>query len=129
MSAPGPSLTATLAILRSGTDAEIYARLCSVPHHALVKESDGTMLIHVASHRGRARAVRLLVDAGADVNATTRHQQTPLMWALRPPLIRNPPRVRRIAGGRFVRGWGRRSEPVTAEQRRDTVEVLLAAGA
>ena len=47
-----------------------------------IANSDGVTPLHIAAEVGHEAGVVALMDAGADINAVTRHGHTPLSFAM-----------------------------------------------
>lgn len=59
-----------------------HAASCSLISDVNIKNRTGATPLHVAAFNGRTDAVRALLAAGADINATAEHRFTPIMGAV-----------------------------------------------
>ena len=77
-----PALGALIAAVRSAPRSTVERLLAD--HRARINDKDpaGSTLLHHAAAFGSLDTMRLLVEAGADVNAANRRRSTPLHWAI-----------------------------------------------
>lgn len=116
----------------ANNDAEEVKRLKIVPRNANTKEKkNGLTALHVAVETGNIEIVKMLLNAGAKVNAKSKSKQTPLSMIdgdATPELVRLL-----VERGADVNAQNDEGETplmkATKEDRLEIVEVLLEAGA
>jgi ankyrin repeat protein len=77
-----PRIAALVAAVRTQTADVVATLLEANPDATVVRDQAGSTLLHHAAGFGSGDTMRLLVDAGADVNAKNRRGSTPLHWAI-----------------------------------------------
>ena len=77
-----PALGALIAAVRSGPRSAVERLLAE--NRARLNETDpnGSTLLHHAAAFGSLETMRVLLEAGAEVNAANRRRSTPLHWAI-----------------------------------------------
>ncbi|HEY3625069.1 MAG TPA: ankyrin repeat domain-containing protein [Terracidiphilus sp.] len=77
------SLNKLIAAAQLGIVEDLKAILRSDPHLVRERDETGATALHYAAFGGHRDAVRLLVEAGADINsADTQFRATPAGWAI-----------------------------------------------
>jgi ankyrin repeat protein/mono/diheme cytochrome c family protein len=79
---PDPKATRLMDVLRNGDRAAFRKLLREEPGAAKLKGPGGSTLLMYAVLYGDADSVRLLLEAGADLNIRNEAGATPLMWAV-----------------------------------------------
>src|SRR5262249_28198143 len=77
-----PKLANLLTAIRSRGDAILEKLIGETPDLVKARDQEGSTPLHHAAGFGRLATMKLLLDAGADVNAANRRKSTPLFWAL-----------------------------------------------
>lgn len=77
-----PKLAALIAAARAKPAAEVEHLLKAHPELLRAADPAGSTLLHHAAGFGKIETMRLLVAAGADVNAKNRRGSTPLHWSV-----------------------------------------------
>jgi len=77
-----PRVATLVTAVRTQTAEEIARLLEANPDATALRDQAGSTLLHHAAGFGSGETMRLLVDAGADVNAKNRRGSTPLHWAI-----------------------------------------------
>src|SRR5438874_12965766 len=71
------------AAVRAGHHEDVRGILARWPETATARDSDGATALHYAAECGDRETVKLLLDAGADINARDlRFGATPAGWAI-----------------------------------------------
>lgn len=78
-----PKLAALIDAVRSSRITEIQKLIAANPDLIHASDQAGSTPLHHAAGFGSLATMKLLVDAGADVNAKNRRASTPLHWAIR----------------------------------------------
>jgi ankyrin repeat protein len=78
-----PKLAAAINAVRNNLTAEIKKQLAADPALLKAQDQGGATLLHHAAAFASPATMKLLLDAGADVNAKNRRRSTPLLWAIR----------------------------------------------
>ena len=77
-----PKVAAFLATVRSGDPHTVENLIDADPEVVHTKDAAGSTALHHAAGFGTLETVQLLLDKGAEVNATNRRSSTPLHWAI-----------------------------------------------
>ena len=77
-----PQLQSLIAAVRAGDQAAVSKILNAHPGLAPAQDNGGSTLLHHAAGFASAGMMQLLLDKGADPNATNRRKSTPLHWAI-----------------------------------------------
>ncbi len=77
-----PKTAALISAVRSGSLRDIEKLLASDKGLLKAKDSAGSTPLHHAAGFGNLAIMKLLIDKGADPNATNRRKSTPLFWAI-----------------------------------------------
>jgi ankyrin repeat protein/mono/diheme cytochrome c family protein len=77
-----PALGAIISAVRSGPRNAVERLLADNPARLKDKDPSGSTLLHHAAAFGSLETMRVLLEAGAEVNAANRRRSTPLHWAI-----------------------------------------------
>jgi ankyrin repeat protein len=77
-----PRVAALVAAVRVQSAEAVAKLLASDSDAAKARDAAGSTLLHHAAAFGSIDTMKLLLDAGADVNAANRRRSTPLHWSL-----------------------------------------------
>jgi hypothetical protein len=77
-----PRVAALVAAVRVQSADAVAKLLASDPDAAKARDAASSTLLHHAAAFGSIDTMKLLLDAGADVNAANRRRSTPLHWSL-----------------------------------------------
>ncbi|HEV3057757.1 MAG TPA: ankyrin repeat domain-containing protein [Vicinamibacterales bacterium] len=77
-----PRVAALVAAVRAQSADAVARLLASDSGAATARDAAGSTLLHHAAAFGSIDTMKLLLDAGADVNAANRRRSTPLHWSL-----------------------------------------------
>jgi len=77
-----PRVAALVAAVRVQSADAVAKLLASDSDAAKARDAAGSTLLHHAAAFGSIDTMKLLLDAGADVNAANRRRSTPLHWSL-----------------------------------------------
>lgn len=77
-----PKVAALISAVRSADIKQLADLLAVNPDLVKAKDRAGSTALHHAAGFGTLAAMKLLLDKGADPNATNRRKSTPLFWAI-----------------------------------------------
>ena len=77
-----PKLVAVIAAVRTHDQSTLETLIAAEPTLVQVADASGATALHHAAGFGTLDSLTLLLDQGANVNATNRRGSTPLFWAL-----------------------------------------------
>jgi ankyrin repeat protein len=78
-----PKLAALITAVRSGPIAQVEKQIAAHPELLKAQDQGGSTPLHHAAAFGSLATLKILLDAGADVNSQNRRASTPLHWAIR----------------------------------------------
>ena len=80
-----PKVRELIAAVRMHDNAAVKTILKSAPEHVNGQDSGGSAALHHAAGFGTLEAMKLLIEAGAEVDARNDRDSTPLHWAVSDP--------------------------------------------